>query len=203
MAVLLGLAVVLGWDNSVLEFLFSLFLFLSLFLFQSQMYFWKLNSMSNLLYKGLSAAVCFLLSFTLIRQASKWCEKHFSLLLQLMQMCCLGTKRSSSPERNILRWSPWQKGGLCSALQSTEKEHSNGEDPVHSCSLKHFSYESVKMFSAQPELIGMQLNSWGFWSLIKIELKGIFWERSWRFERKVNIIVIAVLFLEEKIHSFC
>lgn len=122
MAVLLGLAVVLGWDNSVLEFLFSLFLFLSLFLFQSQMYFWKLNSMSNLLYKGLSAAVCFLLSFTLIRQASKWCEKHFSLLLQLMQMCCLGTKRSSSPERNILRWSPWQKGGLCSALQSIQME---------------------------------------------------------------------------------
>lgn len=146
------------------------------------MYFWKLNSMSNRLHKGLSAAVCFLLSFTLIRQASKWCEKHFSSLLQLMQICCLGTKRSSSPERNILA-DPLGKKADC-AVQSTENEHSNQEDPGRCCSLKHFSYQSIKMFSAHSELKGMQLNSWGFWSLIKIELKGNFRERFWRFERK-------------------
>lgn len=164
------------------------------------MYFWKLNSMSNLLHKRLSAAVCFLLSFTLIRQASKWCEKHFSLLLRLMQICCLGTKESSSPKRNILGWSAWQKGRLCCP---EHRKRAFREDPSCCCSLKCFSYQGVKMFSAQSELIGKQLNSWGVSNLIKIELKGSFWETSWRFEIKMNILVTAVLFLDERILSFC
>lgn len=189
MAVLLGLAMVLGWGNSASVFLFSLLHLLSFFLFQSQMYFWKLNSMSDLLHKGLSAAVCFLLSFTLIRQASKWCEKHFSLLLQFMQICCLGTKRSSSPKRNILCWAPWQKGGLC---RPAHRKKSIRTEKIQ-CTTLLWSTLVSSLFSAQSELIG----------LIKIELKGNFWETSWRFEREVNIIVIAVLFLEGKIHSFC
>lgn len=127
MAILLGLAMVLAWDNSVAEFLFCLLHLLSLSLsFQSQMYFCRLSNMSDLLHKGSSAAVCFLLPFTLIRQASKWCEKHFSVLCQLMQICCLGTQRSSSPERNILRWSPWQKMGLCRP-ENSERAFKQGD----------------------------------------------------------------------------
>lgn len=88
-------------------------------------------------------------------------------------------------------------------LSRAQKKSIQTGDPSCCCSPRCFSYQGVKMFSAQSELIGKQLNGWGVWNLIKIKLKGSFWERSWRFGIKINIFIIAVLFLEEKIGSFC
>lgn len=115
----------------------------------------------QMLHKGLSTPVCFFLS--LIRQASKWCEKHFSLLLLLMQIRCLGTKRSSSPKRNILCWSLWQKCCLC-CPEHRKKAFKQRRFSVRCCVLKLVSWRSVKISSSGSQLIGMQLNSWGFWS---------------------------------------